>query len=203
MQNGFILLGIDVKAYIHRSDAESKFYNAKLSGKVEGNRFSAVTPNGEILHSSRNPGETASEGLKKWNQQGRPVKLDSYGTFTASEDLFRPPAGALVLKGYYRALGLDAEGRPFVQEKFVVPQSGGHTIVDPQPQRDYFWFKEAEARAFIPPAAKGQPPRRSDGPDSSPLVHLRLAFRFSIGNRRLLRRQAEVKPNSSKSCTIG
>jgi len=160
---GYIALAIDSKAYLHRGDAEAKFFES-MGGAPGGNNWVAVSPNGGAFLSNNEHyyvGATVYQGLEKWKElpeeERKPgLALQSFGDVDVDpsfEKCYAPPEGGLKLKVYFRPLKRDDQGK--VAHEIESTDFGNGPINNLMPPNyDHFWISQEEWQAVVPEGAK-------------------------------------------------
>jgi hypothetical protein len=155
----------------NRQDAVGQFVrDCGMKFPGAGGSVWCVTADGQLL------GKGAKEGLEKWKtlpqSQREPgaVKVADLGAADIDRATPTPPAGALILKLYYRAFMREPDGKlRYVAAKDLWHDEKGEnteagreekypgSITTPQAQPDHMWLTEAEWKSLLPAT-----PRKGD-----------------------------------------
>jgi hypothetical protein len=148
----------------NRQDAVGQFVrDCGMKFPGAGGSVWCVTADGKLLSNA------AKTALEKWNalppSERAPgfVKVAKAGAVDADRAAPTPPAGALILKLYYRAFMREPDGRlRYVTAKDLWHDEKGvrteadreekypGSITTPQAQPDHMWLTEAEWKSLIP-----------------------------------------------------
>jgi hypothetical protein len=147
-----------------KKEVSKKAQAVKHANRISGTYWSIVTASGEPVVSPKRTLEGALEAFQQLPDTERRPEIEERGPHNPNLPSFpdqAPPAGAMFVKVYCRALEPGGEGQFKIARTVDLTEFGGRPSGNSmpghlhEPQREWLWLTEAEAKSLAP--AERQP----------------------------------------------